>query len=232
MYMAPPTKVCVFDAYGTLFDLHSAASRHAAAVGALAAPLSQLWRNKQVEYSWIRSGMAPPSDGWRDFWQLTTDALAFAMASLGLDDARLRDSLLDAYMTLDAFPDASGALQRLKQSGMSTAILSNGTPAMLRAALASSGLDGLVDVVASADEVKTFKPSPRLYQLIPEKFGVSPGDVLFHSSNAWDAASAASFGFRVVWINRTRQPREYAFAAMAAELTDLSAVPAFVDGAA
>jgi 2-haloacid dehalogenase len=218
-------KVCVFDAYGTLFDLHSAAARYASDVGPLATPLSQLWRNKQVEYSWIRSGMSPPSDGWRDFWALTQDALAFAMDSLQIDNPKLRDNLLNAYMTLDAFPEVPDMLRRLKQSGMSTAILSNGTSTMLRSALESSGIAPLVDLVACADEVQIFKPSPRVYQLILQKCGVQPDEVLFHSSNSWDAASAASFGFRVVRVNRTGQPREYAFAKMAAEIPDLRGVP-------
>jgi 2-haloacid dehalogenase len=223
-----PIKVCLFDAYGTLFDLHSAVARHAAAVGPSAAVLSEVWRNKQLEYSWIRSAMAPPADGWKDFWILTQDALDFAMARLQVDDPGLRKDLLDAYLTLSAFPEVRAVLERLKAEGMRTAIISNGTQAMLNSALTSAGLDGLIDLVVSADEVKVFKPSPKIYQLIPQRLGVSPQEVLFHSSNAWDAASAASFGFRVARIDRTRQPREYAFASMMIERPDLSDIPGIV----
>ncbi len=228
--MADPIKVCLFDAYGTLFDLHSAVARHAAAVGPSAAVLSEIWRNKQLEYSWIRSAMAPPADGWKDFWSLTQDALDFAMAKLRVEDRDLRQALLDAYLTLSAFPEVRTTLQRLKQNGMRTAIISNGTRAMLASALSSAGLDGLIDLVISADEVKIFKPSPKLYQLVPQQLGVAPHEVLFHSSNAWDAASAASFGFRVARIDRTPQPREYGFASILIERPDLSEIPDIVRG--
>ena len=169
--------------------------------------------------------MPPPSDGWRDFWALTQDALTFAMGSLQIDNPTLRDNLLNAYMTLDAFPEVPDMLRRLKQAGVPTAILSNGTHTMLHSALESSGIAPLIDVVACADEVQVFKPNPRIYQLIEQKCGVKPDQVLFHSSNSWDAASAASFGFNVVQVNRARQPREYAFAKMVAEIPNLSSVP-------
>lgn len=226
--MTDPIKVCLFDAYGTLFDLHSAVARHAAAVGPSGTILSELWRNKQLEYSWIRSAMAPPVDGWKDFWSLTQEALDFAMAKMEIEDRDLRKDLLDAYLTLSAFPEVRTTLERLKDGGMRTAIISNGTRAMLDSALSSAGLDQLIDLVVSADEVRIFKPSPKLYQLVPQKLGVAPHEVLFHSSNAWDAAAAGSFGFQVARIDRTRQPREYGFASIAIERPDLSEIPDIV----
>ena len=226
--MTKPIKVCLFDAYGTLFDLHSAVARHARAVGPSATVLSEIWRNKQLEYSWIRSAMAPPADGWKDFWSLTQDALDFAMAKLQVSNPKVRKDLLDAYMTLNAFPEVRSTLERLKADGMCTAIVSNGTLKMLGSALSSAGLEGMIDLVVSADEVKVFKPNPKIYQLIPQKLGVSPQEVLFHSSNAWDAAAASSFGFHVARIDRTSQPREYAFAPAMFELPDLSGTPGAV----
>lgn len=226
--MTRSIKVCVFDAYGTLFDLHSAVARHADRIGGGASALSALWRIKQLEYSWLRSAMAPPSDGWKDFWELTQEALDFSMRQLQLNDDALRRDLLNAYLVLDAFPEVPATLERLKRAGVRTAILSNGTVAMLRSALTAARLEGAVDAVLSADTVKIFKPSPRLYGLVTTTFGVAAEDVLFSSSNAWDAAAANAFGFRIAWINRTRQPREYAFTSILAERPDLTGVPDLV----
>jgi 2-haloacid dehalogenase len=223
-----PIKACVFDAYGTLFDLHSAVSSHASRIGPAAGAFSDLWRTKQLEYSWIRSAMASPSDGWKDFWQLTQDSLDFAMTKFQVADPRLRSDLLEAYRTLSPFPEALLMMEQLKRDGMRTAILSNGTRAMLDAALISGGLRQFIDVVVSADDVKTFKPDPRLYRLVTQKLGIAANEVLFYSSNPWDAASAASFGFRVILINRSRHPREYAFATMTAERPDLREIPQLV----
>jgi 2-haloacid dehalogenase len=226
--VAIPIKACVFDAYGTLFDLHSAVSNNAVRVGPAAGAFSELWRTKQLEYSWIRSAMAPPSDGWKDFWQLTQDALDFAMTKFEVADPQLRSDLLEAYRALSPFPEARTMMEQLKSSGMRTAVLSNGTRSMLDAALTSGGLGGLINVVVSADDVKTFKPDPRLYQLVMQKLDIAANEVVFCSSNPWDAASAASFGFRVILINRSRHPREYPFATMAAERPDLREIPQLV----
>lgn len=220
--MRPKLKACVFDAYGTLFDLHSAVTRHSAEIGAAAPALSSLWRGKQLEYSWMRSAMAAPADGWKDFWSLTEDALDFAMAALAVQNPRLRQALLDAYLKLDPFPEVPLALRALKTMGMRTAILSNGSLPMLRSALKSSRIGEWIDVVCSADEVKIFKPSPRLYGLAAEKLGIAPREAVFFSSNAWDAAAGSAFGFEVAWINRTSQRREYPFAPLAVEKPDLS----------
>lgn len=226
--MREPITACIFDAYGTLFDLHSAVARHSGSIGENAAALSNLWRNKQLEYSWIRSGMAGPADGWRDFWSLTEEALDFAMQYFKLRDEGLRRRLLDAYLSLDAFPEVPPVLSALKSIGMRTAILSNGSLRMLQSALDSSGLAESIDVVCSADEVSIFKPSPRLYGLAARKLGIAPRGAIFVSSNAWDAASAAAFGFKVMWINRAGQKREYAFAPLIAEKPDLTSMPDFV----
>ena len=223
--MTTATNVCVFDAYGTLFDLHSATARYAEEVGPQAMALSQLWRNKQIEYSWIRSAMARMPDGWRDFWSLTEEALTHAMAVLKIESPGLREKLLGAYMTLDAYGEVPETLRRLKQMGMRTAILSNGTQKMLHAALAATGVEGLVDAIFSADDVKRFKPNAALYNLVPAHFGVTPQQAVFHTSNQWDAAGAAAFGFQVVLIDRHSQPKEYSFVKPLAVLQDLTAVP-------
>jgi 2-haloacid dehalogenase len=223
--MTTAASVCVFDAYGTLFDLHSATARYAREVGPQAMALSQLWRNKQIEYSWIRTGMARMPDGWRDFWSLTEEALTYSMAALKIEIPGLREKLLSAYMTLDAYPEVPETLKLLRKMGMRTAILSNGTQKMLRAALAATGVEDLVSAIFSADDVKRFKPSAALYNLVPAHFDVTPQQAVFHSSNQWDAAGAAAFGFQVVLIDRHLQPREYGFMKPLAVVRDLTSVP-------
>jgi 2-haloacid dehalogenase len=150
------------------------------------------------------------------------------MTKFEVADPQLRSDLLEAYRALSPFPEARTMMEQLKSSGMRTAVLSNGTRSMLDAALTSGGLGGLINVVVSADDVKTFKPDPRLYQLVMQKLDIAATEVVFCSSNPWDAASAASFGFRVILINRSRHPREYPFATMAAERPDLREIPQLV----
>ncbi|MBK9083363.1 MAG: haloacid dehalogenase type II [Rhizobiales bacterium] len=198
--------VYVFDAYGTLFDVHSATARERGRLGERADRLSELWRLKQLEYSWVRS----LAGRHRDFWRLTEDALDFAAARLGGIDPATRTALLDAYRTLDAYADAAPALARLKAAGAATAILSNGSPAMLEAAVSSSRLGDLLDAALSIEQAGVFKTDPRAYALVGARFGVGPREVSFQSSNRWDIAGAAAFGFRPVWINRAGQPDEYA----------------------
>ena len=195
----------VFDAYGTLFDVHSAVARHREAVGPQAERLSELWRTKQLEYSWVLSLMGE----YRDFWALTQEALDFAAARCGGISASVRADLLGAYQTLSAFPDALPCLQRLKASGARTAILSNGSPAMLEAAVHSAGLGGVLDACLSVDSVRVFKTAPAAYGLVGGHFGVEPPQVSFQSSNRWDVAGAARAGFATVWINRGHMPEEY-----------------------
>jgi 2-haloacid dehalogenase len=197
--------VFAFDAYGTLFDVHAAVRRHAGAVGADAAALSDLWRSKQLEYSWVRSLM----NRHRDFAVLTADALDFALARFPSVDRNVRGPLLDAYRTLDAYPEVRDVLARLKGSGYRLAILSNGNPTMLAAAVASAGIGAYLDAVLSIEDAGIFKTDPRTYRLVTDRFGVPRDAISFQSSNRWDVAGATAFGFRTVWVNRAKAPDEY-----------------------
>ena len=216
----PATSVYVFDAYGTLFDVHSAVARLAGRVGPDADRLSALWRTKQLEYSWVRSLMRRHAD----FWRLTGDALEFAMAAVPGVDAALREPLLDAYRTLDAYPEVPAVLAELRGRGARRAILSNGSPEMLADAVGSAGLAELLDAVLSIEDAGVFKPDPSVYRLVLDRFGVRTCEVSFQSSNAWDIAGATAFGFSPVWINRTGQPREYADIGEVREVRDLTAL--------
>ncbi|MGD9537657.1 MAG: haloacid dehalogenase type II [Alphaproteobacteria bacterium] len=212
---------CVFDAYGTLFDFNSAAARHRAALGDKAERLSALWRTKQLEYTWLRSLMG----AYADFWQVTGDGLDYALASLGLGEAGLKDRLMEAYLELGVYPEVPAMLKTLSAAGMRTAILSNGAPAMLDAAVRNAGIGGLLDAVLSVDAVGVYKPDKAVYGLAVERLGVPAPRISFQSSNAWDAAGAAHFGFRVAWINRFGQQRERLPAAPDAELRSLAELP-------
>jgi 2-haloacid dehalogenase len=216
--MKPP--IFVFDAYGTLFDVHAAVRRHADAVGPDAGALSDLWRTKQLEYTWVRSLMRVH----RDFWAITADALDFALARFPSVDRRLRQPLLESYRTLAAYPEVPAVLADLKAKGARLAILSNGTRDMLAAAVASAGIAAGLDAVLSIDDAGVFKTDPRAYRLVTERFGAGPQEVSFQSSNRWDIAGAAAFGFRGVWVNRTRQPDEYTDLPPAAVISSLSAL--------
>ncbi len=212
---------CVFDAYGTLFDVHSAVGRHRPRLGEKADAVSALWRAKQLEYTWLRSLMHTHAD----FWQVTGDALDYALDAHGIADATLREDLLQAYRVLDCYPEVPAVLARLQRAGMKTAILSNGSPAMLAAAVEGSGLRGLLDAVLSVEDVGIYKPDPRVYRLAVERLDVAAPRVSFQSSNAWDAVAAAAFGFRVAWINRFGQRRERLPAQPHAELATLAELP-------
>ncbi|MCU0869869.1 MAG: haloacid dehalogenase type II [Burkholderiales bacterium] len=216
----PPIRACVFDAYGTLFDVHSAVAKHAARLGPDAAALSQTWRTKQLEYSWVHSLM----HRYEDFWTLTTRALDFAFARHGVHDDALRADLLAAYETLDAYAEVPAVLAQLRGAGLQTAILSNGAPAMLASAVRSAGLDGAFDALLSVDSLRRYKPDPRVYALATDRFGLLASEIAFMSSNAWDVAGARAFGFDVHWINRTQQPAEYPRSAAADQLPDLTAL--------
>lgn len=217
-------RACVFDAYGTLFDFNSAVMRCEDQVGDQAARLSEVWRTKQLQYTWLRSLMQRHDD----FWQVTGDALDYALAAVGIDDAALRQHLMDLYRTLDTFPEVPGVLGQLKQAGMRTAILSNGAPDMLNAAVEAARLTDVLDMVLSVEDVGVYKPDPRVYQIAVDRLGVEPQEICFMSSNAWDAVGAASFGFRVAWVNRYGQPYERLPARHDAELTDLTPLPALI----
>lgn len=219
-----PVEVCIFDAYGTLFDVHSAVARHAGAVGPQAEAVSRLWRVKQLEYSWTRSLMRRHAD----FWTVTQEGLDFALASHGLAEAGLQERLLDAYRSLSCYPEVPAMLGALRAMGVRTAILSNGSPAMLADAVASAGLGELLDAVLSIEEVGVYKPDPSVYARAVERLGVERGAVCFQSSNPWDAAAAADNGFQVAWINRSAQPLEYGWVLRGHELRDLSGLPELV----
>lgn len=196
-------RACVFDAYGTLFDVHSPVQKLAAEIGEKADALSQLWRQKQLEYSWLRSLMGVHAD----FWHVTGDALDYALAFHGIDEPGLKDELLALYLKLDAYADAKEALGALKSRNMRTAILSNGSPSMLDAAVRSAGLDKLLDEVLSVEDVGIYKPSRRVYRLAMQKFVIHDAPAIcFVSANSWDAQAAAQFGFQVVRIDRFGQP--------------------------
>src|SRR5437762_1690493 len=197
-------RACVFDAYGTLFDFASAAAGSRDALGDNADRLTVLWRDKQLQYAWLRSLQG----GHVDFWQVTGEALDFALETLGLHAPGLRDRLMDLYLALDAFPEVSEMLDRLKTAGLTVAILSNGSPAMLQAAVENAGIGGLLDAVLSVEEVGIYKPHPKVYQLAVDRLGVAATSIAFQSSNAWDAYAASAFGMRVVWCNRYGQRAE------------------------
>src|SRR6516162_7735049 len=185
----PGIEACVFDAYGTLFDYASAAARCRDVLGDKLDSLNALWREKQLQYTWLRA----LQDRHADFWQVTGDALDFALETSGLGDVRLRSRLMDLYLTLDAFPEVPEMLQRLKAAGIKTAILSNGTSDMLEAAVRNAGV---------VEAVGVYKPHPKVYHLAVDRFGIPAVAISFQSSNAWDAYAASAFGMRVVWCNR------------------------------
>jgi 2-haloacid dehalogenase len=197
-------KACVFDAYGTLFDVHSAVGKHRHRLGDIADPVSMLWRTKQLEYTWLRSLMGH----YQDFWQVTGDALDFAFDMHQLVDPDLRNDLMQAYLNLDCYPEVPETLSILKSRGFSIAILSNGTPAMLEAAVKKSGIDPLVEKIFSVDQVGIYKPAPAVYRIAVDGLNVSAESIVFQSSNAWDASGAAAFGFKVAWVNRFGQSTE------------------------
>jgi len=217
-------RACVFDAYGTLFDVASAASRCAELPGDAAPRLSALWRDKQLQYSWLRAVQGRHAD----FRQVTGDALDFALDTLGLAQAGLRERLLQLYLTLDPYPEVSDVLQRLRETGFAAAILSNGSPAMLAAAVEHAGLAALFDHVLSVEEVGVYKPHPRVYQLAVDRLAVPARQIVFVSSNGWDAWAASAFGMRTVWCNRSGQPRERLPGVPEREIRSLAELPALL----
>ncbi|MCL4766588.1 MAG: haloacid dehalogenase type II [Hyphomicrobiaceae bacterium] len=195
----------VFDAYGTLFDVHSAASRYRDAIGAQWDRLSQLWRTKHLEYTWIhaQTGRHVP------FWTLAERSLDYAIAATGGVPAGTRDKLLSAYRTLSAYPEAADVLQDLRRAGARLAVLTNGDRGMIDDAVAAAGLGGLLDEIITVHEAGVYKPNAAVYRLACERFGVAPDAISFQSSNRWDIAGAKAFGFRCIWINRHGLPDEY-----------------------
>ena len=215
-------KACVFDAYGTLFDLASATARCQEVPEHQRAALNALWRDKQLQYTWLRALQGR----YADFQQVTAEALDFALESLNLASPRRHAALMALFERLDTFPEVPGMLRTLREAGLKTAILSNGTPAMLAALVASAGLEGLFDAVLSVDPLRTYKTDRRVYEYALERLGLAVEEISFQSSNGWDAYAAADFGMHVVWCNRYGQRRERLPGQPAHEITSLAALPA------
>ena len=210
--------IYLFDAYGTLFDVHAVVRRHATAVGPDAQRLSERWRAKQLEYSWIRSA----TGAYKDFWALTKDALDAAFVAHPTVDPDLRETLLEAYRSCDCFPEVPAVLRDLKMEGVRIAILSNGSPLMLNRAIRAAGLGDIIDDILSVDTIGCYKPDPRVYEMATTHFRVFPSAISFQSSNRWDIAGASRYGFRTVWLNRTGAIDEYPDMPPFAELKDLT----------
>ena len=192
-------RACVFDAYGTLFDVASPVARLASEIGPHAEDVSRLWRQKQLEYSWLRSLMGVHAD----FWHVTGDALDYALEQYNVSEPGLRDELLALYLKLDAYPEAAEALAAVKAKSKLTAILSNGSPSMLDAVVRHAGLDKLFNMVLSVEDVGIYKPSRRVYRHAMQKLQIQEApSVCFVTSNTWDAHGAANFGFQVVRVDR------------------------------
>jgi 2-haloacid dehalogenase len=217
-------KACVFDAYGTLFDFASAARACPDVPPEAAERLSALWRDKQLQYTWLLAAQGRHAD----FLQVTADALDFTLETLALTRSALRERLLDLYLRLVPFPEVPETLAQVRAAGLATAILSNGTPAMLAAAVGAAGLNDLFDAVLSVEEVGAFKPDPRVYQLAVDRLGTPAASIAFVSSNGWDAQAASAFGIQVVWCNRYGQRRERLPGAPDREITTLADLPALV----
>jgi len=218
------TEICVFDAYGTLFDFNSAVARHRAVIGPRADALAEMWRAKQIQYTWLRNSMG----AYAKFWQVTGEALDHCLDAHGIAEAGVREKLMGAYLALDPFPEVPAMLDRLKRAGKRLAILSNGNPEMLDPMVKASGLADRFEAVLSVDEVQVFKPDPRVYRLVEQRCGVSPAKVCFLSSNGWDAHGAAHFGFHTVWVNRARAPDDNLPGTTVATIDDLSHLPSLL----
>ncbi|MCB8836197.1 haloacid dehalogenase type II [Aurantimonas sp. VKM B-3413] len=214
--------VYVFDAYGTLFDTNAAVARHAGGLGEAGRLLAEIWRRKQLEYSWVRGLMGDPS---RNFWELTEDALDYAFRKVPDADRSLREALLEAYRDLDTFEEVPATLRQLREKNARLAILSNGSRDMLTRAVRAAGIEDLFDTIFSAEDCGQYKTAPAVYEMITTSFRLYPDAVSFQSSNRWDVAGAARFGFHTVWINRSGEPDEYPDWAPDAILPDLRSLP-------
>jgi 2-haloacid dehalogenase len=211
-------EIIIFDAYGTLFDVNAAVVRHAKAIGTDAQKFAETWRAKQLEYTWVLS----LAKRYESFWTLTERGLDFAFAKFPTVDQSLRASLLDAYRVLSAYSEVRDVLIALREQGARTGILSNGDSAMLRTAIEAANLEGLFDAVLSVEKVRVFKTHPRVYTMVTEQFGCRAAQVMFVSSNRWDVAGAAAYGFSPVWVNRAKNPDEYPTLIPMKIITDLT----------
>ena len=221
-----PITTCVFDAYGTLFDVAAAARVAAeqpgqAKLAEVWPKLAADWRSKQLQYTWLRA----ITGDHKPFWNVTEDGLDWAMEASGLDDPILRETLLALYWELPAYPEVPNMLEALAKGGYQTAILSNGSPDMLEGAVDFAGVGQYLDDVLSVEDVGIFKPAAKVYDMVGTRFGTSPEEVMFVSSNGWDAASAAGYGFRTVWVNRAGEPVDRLPARPTRVLSDLSTIP-------
>ena len=216
-------RAVIFDAYGTLLDVHAAMARHADRLGPNWRQISADWRAKQVEYAWVRTMVGPAHH--RDFWRLTQEALEVVAEVHGVTDVGLKADILAAYRRLDAYPEVPEMLRALKAKGLSCAILSNGEPEMLHDAVTAAEIAPLLDAVLSVESVRVFKPDPRVYRLAARRFHLAPREMGFVSSNTWDAFGAYELGFRAIRINRGGGPDEYGMRGHVPELADLAALP-------
>jgi 2-haloacid dehalogenase len=217
-------QACVFDAYGTLFDFASAARACRNVLGDDVDRLSALWRDKQLQYTWLRAVQGRHAD----FWQVTGDALDFTLESMGIKNAALRDRLMQLYLTLDAFPEVPAVLNALRKTGLKLAILSNGSPKMLDAVVKAAKLEKLFDAILSVEDAGVFKPNAKVYRLALDRLRVPASAISFQSSNAWDAYAASAFGMQVVWCNRYGQRRERLPGNPDREIKSLAELPALI----
>ena len=215
---------CVFDAYGTLFDVNSAARLTREILGHNWQEVAELWRTKQLQYSWLRSLAGRHAN----FWQITGEALDFALDSLKLANPKVREELMDLYLRLSAYPEVKNVLAQLKARGFQCAILSNGSPNMLTSAIENAGMQNLLDAILSVEDVQAYKPHPAVYQLAKDRLVLDTDEICFISSNGWDAYSAKAFGFYVVWCNRFGQVPERIPTTPDAEIKTLSELPELV----
>lgn len=220
-------KACVFDAYGTLFDFAAAAKACKDVPGEMSERLTGLWRDKQLQYTWLRALQGRHVD----FWQVTGDALTFALETLEINSPTLHRQLMDLYLTLSPFPEVPAMLKALKSAGLQTAILSNGSPAMLEAAVKAAQIGDLIDHVLSVEDVRVYKPHPKVYQLAVDQLALPAAAISFQSSNAWDAYAASAFGMKVVWCNRYGQRHERLPGQPDHEIRSLAELPHLVVGA-
>ncbi len=219
-----PVKACVFDAYGTLFDFASAAAGAREVLGDRVSQVTVLWRDKQLQYTWLRGMQGLHAD----FWQVTGDALDWTLDTLGIAEPLLRERLMQLYLELETFAEVPDVLAKLKSEGYHTAILSNGSPTMLASLVEKRRLGGLLDHVISVEEVGVFKPARAVYQRCVEVMGVPAAEMAFMSSNAWDAWAASAFGMRVFWCNRYGQRPERTPGKPDAEMRSLAELPALI----
>lgn len=217
-------RACVFDAYGTLFDVNAAARAEQAALGDKWLEIADIWRLKQLQYTWLRSLQKRHAD----FWQVTGEALDFALASVDREDPELRERLMNLYLTLSAYPEVKQTLEQLTSAGIKCAILSNGTPKMLDAAADNAGITPLLDGIYSIEDVGIYKPDPATYQMAVDRLELAPAEISFQSSNGWDAYGAKAFGFNVVWCNRFGQAAERLPGTPDGQIKTLDELPAIV----